>query len=94
VTDRFDAVYYEDLRGRVRGVLIAVAEHLQAQEVGLVDELIEANESGLALELLTVMLVETGVKVDPRVVEQIDQLAGDMGLAQELAERVQRLKAT
>jgi hypothetical protein len=35
VTGQFDSSYYEDLRGRVRGVLIAVSEMFPAQRVQL-----------------------------------------------------------
>ncbi|MDP9072702.1 MAG: MafI family immunity protein [Actinomycetota bacterium] len=91
---RFDAAYYEDLRGRVRGVLIAVAGFFPAQEVGIVDELIDANESGVALEMLSEMLVEAKARIEPQVVEQILRLVRDMGLLPDLAERVRRLEAT
>ncbi len=94
MTGRFDAAYYEDLRGRVRGVLIATAEFLPAKEVGLVDELIDANESGVALEMLTQMLVDARVSVDAQVIEQIDRLVRDMGLPHEVAERVRGLETT
>ena len=89
---RFDAAYYEDLRGRMRGVLIAVAELFAAQQVGLVDELIDANEPGIALEMLSEMLVEVHAEVDPQVIEQMERLANDMGLSPEVAGRVRGLK--
>jgi hypothetical protein len=58
VTGRFDAAYCADFPGRVRGVLIAVADAFPAQQVGLVDEAIDANEAGVALEGLVGMLDE------------------------------------
>jgi hypothetical protein len=91
VSGRFDAAYYEDLRGRVRGVLIATAGLFPAQQAGLVDELIDANESGLALEMLSEMLVEAKADVDAQVVAQIDRLVSEMGLAREVGERVRKL---
>ncbi len=75
-------------------MLIATAELLAAQQIGLVDELIDASESEIAVEMLSEMLVEAQVRVDSEVVEQVERLDRDMGLPPEVVERVQRLKAT
>lgn len=92
MTGRFDAAYYEDLRGRVRGVLIAVADAFPAQQVGLVDELIDANEAGVALEMLVGMLDEAHTHLSREVVNQVERLAKDMELSSDLAERVRALE--
>lgn len=92
MTGRFDATYYEDIRGRVRGVLIAVAEAFPAEQVGLVDELIDANEAGVALEMLVGMLLEEGVPMDDSLVHQIERLVEHMGLSSELAKQVRELE--
>lgn len=92
MTGRFDAAYYEDLRGRVRGVLIAVAEAFPAEQVGLVDELIDANESGVALEMLVGMLRETEASVPSAVVDQIAGLVNDMDMPPQIAAQVKELK--
>jgi hypothetical protein len=93
MSGQFDAAYYEDLRGRVRGVLIATADLFPANQVGLVDELIDANESGVALEMLSEMLVEVQARVEPQVIDQVDRLVRDMGLPRDVAERVRTLRA-
>ena len=84
MTGQFDSSYYEDLRGRVRGVLIAVSDMFPSQQVQLLDELIDANESGVALEMLAEMLVEVGAALDGELVRQIERLAHDMGLSPEI----------
>jgi hypothetical protein len=94
MTGRFDASYYEDLRGRVRGVLIATEEFLSRQDATLIDELIDHNESGIALEMLSEMLVEASATVDPQVVEDMERLVRDMKLEPEVAQRVRKLAAT
>jgi hypothetical protein len=53
------ASYYEELRGRVRGLLITIADQLPASTVALVSDMIDANESGVALETISEMLVES-----------------------------------
>jgi hypothetical protein len=58
VTRPFDASHYEDLRGRVRGVLIAVADAFRPDQLAIVEELIDHNEHVVALEMLVGMLVE------------------------------------
>ncbi len=50
----------EVVQGRARGVLIAVASQLPAVTVGMVDEMVEANECGVALEIVIEVLVESG----------------------------------
>jgi hypothetical protein len=94
MTAQFDAAYYEDIRGRVRGILISTSEHLPADQVGRLDGIIDANESGIALEMLSEMLVEVGASVDTEIVEQFDKLARDMGLGPDLMERVRSLEST
>jgi hypothetical protein len=56
MTGSFNTSHYEDIRGRVLGVLISVAESLSRRQVDLLHELIDQNESGVALEMLVEML--------------------------------------
>lgn len=93
MTGRFDAAYYEAIRGRVRGVLIAVADVFASQQVGLVDELIDANEAGVALEMLVGMLAETHSAVSSEVVHQIERLVMDMELSSDVVEQLKGLEA-
>lgn len=84
----YDAAYYEDLRGRARGVLIAVAEHLSNQTAGLIDELIDHNECGVAVEMLSEALVEAGATIDEQTMADVEALVNTMELEKEVAARL------
>src|SRR5687768_5180583 len=57
----------DDLRGRVRGLLITVADQLPVATAGIVDELIDADEQGIAVEMLSEMLVESNAPISPDI---------------------------
>jgi hypothetical protein len=59
--------------------------------VPLAAEMIDANEGGLALETISEMLVESGVKIPPDVFRSIRQLAETMGLEPSVVERLRAL---
>lgn len=87
----YDAAYYEDLRGRARGALIAVAEQLPNQTAGLIDELIDHNECGVAVEMLSEALVEAGATIDQQTMASVDALVTTMGLDADVAARLRPL---
>lgn len=76
----FESAYLEELQGLLRGVLITVAEQLPALTVGLIDEMIDANECGVALEVLSEMLVESSSALDVNLVAEIDRLVTMMSM--------------
>lgn len=84
----FDTTHHEERQGRVRAVLIATETGLSTENVALVDELIDANEYGIALETLTALLAEANVPIDRAVYEDIRILAADMELSEGLAEQL------
>jgi hypothetical protein len=53
-----DATYYEDIAGRLRGLLIRLCDRLLDNEQVVIMELIDANELGLALEYIADALCE------------------------------------
>lgn len=75
-----EASFFEDLQGRLRGVLIAVSDQLPPFTVGLVDEMIDANECGIALETMSEMLVESSGRIEDHVVAAVERLVDYMGL--------------
>jgi hypothetical protein len=78
--NKFDASYYEVLRGRIRGVLIAMGSNLPTPTGNFVVELLDANECGEALEVLTEVLAESGVPVADSVIQDITDLFKAMDL--------------
>jgi hypothetical protein len=83
--------HFEELQGRLRGVLIAVAEQLPSVTVGLVNEMIDANECGVALETISEMLVESGARIDVGELLDVERLAHDMGLEDITVDRLRPL---
>jgi hypothetical protein len=75
-----DASEYEELQGRVRGLLISVADQLPPVTARLVAEMIDANECGVALETMSEMLVESGAVLSGDIVAIVDGLVQTMGL--------------
>jgi hypothetical protein len=71
---------YEDLRGRLRWLLIRNEDQLPKTTAKFISEFIDANECGLALETLSEMLVESKARVDRQTVDAVALLALDMGL--------------
>jgi methylaspartate ammonia-lyase len=88
---KFDAGHHEELQGKIRGVLIDVAHLLTDSQAGIIDEFIDANELGLALEDLSEALVDAGAKLSPGVVDRIAGLSHEMGLEAEVANRLEGL---
>jgi hypothetical protein len=82
---------YEEIQGQTRGVLILVADQLPQVTVGIVSELIDHNESGIAVEMLSEMLVESDAKLSVDVLDAIARLVNEMGLDQTNVERLRPL---
>jgi hypothetical protein len=82
---------YEEVQGRVRGLLITLAPQLPAVTVGLVDEMIDANECGVALEIMSEMLVESGGVISEKSLSDVASLVDDIGLDRVKVERLSSL---
>ena len=79
---------HEEVQGRVRGILIAVASQLPVFTVGLVDGMIDANECGVALEIMSEILVESGAVISAETLLDVSSLVGEMGLDQVNVDRL------
>ncbi|WP_157181295.1 MafI family immunity protein [Actinopolymorpha alba] len=53
-----DTAYYEDVAGKLRGLLIRLSDRLQRTDQILIAEFIDVNELGLALEQMADVLSE------------------------------------
>jgi hypothetical protein len=71
---------FEELQGRLRGLLINVADQLPTVTVQLIGEMIDANEFGVALETLSEMLVESGGWISPEMLSDVSLLVRQMDL--------------
>jgi hypothetical protein len=83
-----DVSRYEELQGRLRGLLIAVACQLPGLTVQLVGEMIDANECGVALETISEMLVESNARIAPEVLASVGELVDEMDLPVDNLERL------
>lgn len=83
--------YFEELQGRIRGLLISVSDQLPPVTVQLVGEMIDANECGVALETISEMLVESRAEISPDVFAGVRQLAETMGLEPSDVDRLRPL---
>lgn len=72
------ADYFEDLRGRLRAVLIRLADQLPAETAGFVDELIDSNECRLALETMSEVVAEIQGRIDSETLEMVRALAASI----------------
>ncbi|MGD0748328.1 MAG: hypothetical protein ABSB68_11010 [Acidimicrobiales bacterium] len=84
----WSASRYEEIQGRVRGLLIEVAPQLPAITAGLIDEMIDANECGVALETMSEMLVESEGVISAETLTEFSSLVQEMGLDQINVERL------
>lgn len=83
--------HFEELQGRLRGLLITVADKLPRVTVQLVAEMIDANECGVALETVSEMLVESRAAITPDVLTSASELVEAMGLPAVNVERLRPL---
>ena len=66
-------VYYEEIAGILRGLLVRLDDRLASESVTLASELIDVNELGLALEFVADWLAEEELPVSSD--ERADMLA-------------------
>ncbi len=71
--------YYQEMQRRLRDLLASVATMLEAEHTLQLEEFIDANEIGLALECTVGYLVEADRRVSSDVLTEIDDLARTMG---------------
>jgi hypothetical protein len=75
-----DTSWQEDMTGRSRALLSLVAPKLADQTVKLAEELLDANEYGVAVELIADMLVEGAQVLSEGEASILRDLSMAMGL--------------
>jgi hypothetical protein len=80
-------LYYLDLQRRLR-VLLGARRQPPAQDIDFVSEFVEANEQGIALEVLSNLVVERRVALRSSTFEEIEALVRTMGLEREVVEQL------
>ena len=75
-----DPAWHEEMTGLVRGVLIQTSDGMTPEEATVVDDLLDHNEYGLALEFIADYLSERESPLSQTVKVQMVALAARMGL--------------
>jgi hypothetical protein len=75
-----DSAYYEDLAGRLYGLVIAFSDRLSADQAQWLHHVIEVGEYGLSLEDLAAMLVYDKIAATDQERGDIEALARQMGM--------------
>jgi hypothetical protein len=70
----------EGVSGRTMGLLIRLGDRLSLQTQEIVDELVEHNEPGVALEMMADMLGEAGASITDQERTEMLQLGSHMGM--------------
>jgi hypothetical protein len=86
--NNYTASYYEELRGNAIALLILVADKLPKTTVQHVTEMVDANESGLALETLSEVLAESRQIITNDAFTLVADLVETMGLDQVVVDRL------
>ena len=55
--------WHEELQHRVRALLIITGDLVTADQLALLNDLVDANEYGIAFEMLAEMLLSSGARV-------------------------------
>jgi hypothetical protein len=74
-----DFATHADLTGRLRGLVILLAERLTSDQARVADELIDASEFGVALEMLADWLSENETPIPDDVRHDFERLSSQMG---------------
>lgn len=75
---------FDEILGRIRGVLITLGPALSPEESAEVDELLDHAELGEALRTLAWLIVEEEKRVAMANVVEIESLAARMEISEEL----------
>jgi len=80
-----DSAFYEDIAGRLRGLLIRMSDRLTTKDQVLIVEFIDANEPGVALEQMAAGLSEDEKPLSADERSDMMALADRMNLGQRVS---------
>ena len=76
----YDTAHFEDLAGRLYGLVIIFSDRLPADRAEWVHHVVDVGEYGLALEDLAAMLVHDKIAITDQERADIVSLARQMGM--------------
>jgi hypothetical protein len=83
--------YYEEIQARLRALLIVTGGWISAEQLSLFNELVDANEPGVALDMLAEALATSGTRIDKAIFQEMQSLAEQMKLEPEAVDRLRPL---
>jgi hypothetical protein len=87
---RMDAAYYEDLAGRLYGLLIGLDDRISSEQAQLLHHFIEVGEYGLALEEIAGTLAQDAIAITGQERRDMMALAAQMKLEADLVPLARR----
>jgi hypothetical protein len=81
---------FDELLGRIRGLLLSLGSVLSPEESAEVDELLDHAELGEALRTLAWLIVEEDKRVAMTAVREIESLAARMNNTEELPDTLRQ----
>jgi hypothetical protein len=87
-TSGFSNDYHEAMQAKVRAIVIRVGGSISPEQLALFNDLVDANEYGIALDMLSEALVLSGAKIDAAAFQDIQSLSEQMKLEPEVVDRL------
>lgn len=76
---------------RLHELIVGLSDQLAPETVELANEMVDANEAPIALEMISEMLVERQARIASKVFDEIEDLAVSLGLDSVVGERLRPL---
>jgi hypothetical protein len=90
-SSNFAPDYYEELQARLRALLITTGTRISPEQLSLFNELVDANEPGVALDMLSEALATSGTRIDETLFRDMQSLAEQMKLKPEVVDQLRPL---
>jgi hypothetical protein len=87
-TSGFSNAYHDEMQQKARAILVITGASISAEQLALFNDLVDANETGIALDMLTDALASSGAKIDVAAFRDIQALSEQMGLEAEIVDRL------
>jgi len=84
----FSNDYHEEMQQKVRAILITTGGSISPEQLALFNDLVDANEYGIALDMLTEALASSGAKIDATVFREIQSVSEQIKLEPEVVDRL------
>jgi hypothetical protein len=86
-----DSSPHELQASRLHELIARLSDQLAPDTVELANEMVDANEAPIALEMISEMLVERQARIASKVFDEIEDLAAGLGLDLAVSERLRPL---